>query len=230
MSHNVLVFLCDLNKAIVNCFLHYYSQHLKHKNVALIGLEETDFAKAISPPEDSSVTHASVLHVFKGADGTVWVNLQTLDQLILVIKQYQSQKEKIHLVVGNTASGIQIFHDEIVKQTVNLHINDIPELLGIRFKERAGQLVTCRRNPGAEPRSSASLVVGSAEKIQSLYEYIIKMCSSSVHEDKCSTFPPSVLREHMMRLATTEVRNAGSLGGNLYLAKKWGSHQIWSAY
>ncbi len=184
--------------------LNNSSQDLKHKNVALVALEETDFEQAISP--SSNEANAPVLCVDKSSNGssTVWMKLHTMNQLTLAITKYKLQKEKIRLVVGNTASGIQIFHDKIVKQTINLHIADIPELLGIEEDKRS------------------FLCVGSAERLQSLYDYLKMKCSNYTATDDRTSFPPLIMHKHMMRLATTEIRNAGSVGGNLYLAKKWG--------
>ena len=181
-----------------------YSHDLKHKNVALVGLEEIDFEQA-NPP-CSNQANVPVLYVDKSSNGssTVWMKLYTMNQLTLAIKKHKLQKEKIRLVVGNTASGIQIYHDEILKQTINLHIADIPELLGIK-----------------EDRMSF-LCVGSAERLQSLYDYLKRKCSNYSATDDRTSFPPLIMQKHMMRLATTEIRNAGSIGGNLYLAKRWG--------
>ncbi len=179
--------------------LFSYSRDLKHENVAVVGSEEIDYPLALSAPSIPALCE------FSSSDGTVWMKILNMIQLAQAIQKYSSQREKIRLVVGNTASGIQIFQDEIKKQNIYLYIADIPELLGIQ-------------------ESESSLIIGATERLQSLYEYINNMCScSSVHENShTTTYLPSVMRTHMMRLATTEIRNAGCVSGNLYLAKKWG--------
>ena len=180
----------------------FYRYSMKHKNVVVMAEEEPDYPFTAA---ENTTRSPPVLQVYSDPAGVIWTKVTNMNQLILAIKQYKDRKEKIHLTVGNTAYGIQIFQEAIKKQTIYIHIADIPELLGIR-------------------RSESMLVVGAAEILQALYEYLgneVKKASNGCN-DPCSTPPMEIMHRHMMRLATTEVRNAGSVGGNLYLAKMWG--------
>ena len=141
-----------------------------------------------------------------------WIKVNTLEQLMALIQDIPKEdRQKIHFVVGNTAYGIQPFQDKIKKQTICLYIADIPDL-------------------GQMSQDGSSMIAGAAVSLQSLFQYCrlqvennkkMKMTKKKADDDLQSSFPLEVLYNHMKRLATTEVRNAGSLAGNLYLAKMW---------
>lgn len=137
---------------------------------------------------------------------SIWYGLRTLNQLWYYLRRYQRKRQFVRLVTANTAYGIQPYQKFIQQQNIMLFIGHIPDLMLLEQQEE-----------NIIARCSVPI-----QQLRDLMESLSKACEETAYEetDQCTSYPPSVAYKHWKRLATTEVRNVGSIGGNLFLAKK----------
>ncbi|XP_024538449.1 probable aldehyde oxidase 1 [Selaginella moellendorffii] len=122
-----------------------------------------------------------------------WIRPGGLEEVFTMLERYQ---DTARLVAGNTSTGI--YKDDLQSSPeVFIEIGAVPELLEEKVIE-----------DGIE--------VGAAVKISKL----IALLEASGRSDSSGVYLK--LAEHMRKVATLHVRNAGSVGGNLILAQKLG--------
>lgn len=131
---------------------------------------------------------------------SIWHGLKTLDQLWYYLRKYESKRNFVRLVTANTVYGIQPFQDMIKQQYIMLFIGAIPEFTKLEQKEE--------------------IVAGCAVPIQRLKDLMDTLSKASQPMDKKTSYPPSIASKYWKRLATTEIRNVGSIAGNLFLSRK----------
>ena len=129
-----------------------------------------------------------------------WHGLSTIDQLWTVLQKYERQRERVRLVVGNTAYGIQPVQPLIMAQNIMLYIGHIPVLKQLTHDD-------------------SMVVARCAVTIEQLRSCMKDLTKAYKPKDQRSSYPPLVAYEHWKRLATTEIRNIASIAGNLYLAR-----------
>ena len=132
---------------------------------------------------------------------TTWFGLHTLDQLWSLLWKYRRERDRIRIVTGNTAYGIQPVQPLIEQQKIMLYIGRIATLTELIIDDK-------------------SITARCSVPIQRLQDLVQSLAKAHMDGDERSSYPPSVAYKHWRRLATTEVRNVGSIGGNLYLARK----------
>ena len=136
-------------------------------------------------------------------DDAIWYGLNTVDQLWSMLWSLQANREHIRIVTGNTAYGIQPMQPTIDKQNIMLYIGNIPQLTEIDEIVNDGNSITAR----------------CSVPIQRLQDTMKKLADAHKHHNEQSSCPAQIAYDHWQRLATTEIRNVGSIAGNLYLAR-----------
>ena len=150
-------------------------------------------------PESEEVDIPDMLVTSKG-DAT-WFGLRTLDQLWSLLWQFRGERDHIRIVTGNTAYGIQPVQPIIEQQRMMLYIARIARLTELIADD---EIITA----------------GCSVPIQRLRDCVKSLSEVRKEKDERSSHPPTVAYEHWRRLATTEVRNVGSIGGNFYIARE----------
>ena len=165
----------------------------QHPNIRVIHQE----------PESEEVDVPDMLVTSKG--DAIWYGLRTIDQLWSLLWKFRGDRAHVRIVTGNTAYGMQPVQPIIEQQKIMLYIGHIACLLELTSDKKT---ITAR----------------CSVPIQRLRDLVKQLAETHDHEkvDECSSYPPSVAYEHWRRLATAEVRNVGSIGGNLYLARECG--------
>ena len=156
----------------------------------------------IDAPESLHPTMFAVVHRRGPHHQASWSRPVTLTQLWHLLSM-QPTRDNVRLVVGNTACGIQPFQPFLKKQTIMICIANIPELTKMSYDR-------------------STIAVGAAVAIYRLLNLCKSFIQSKRKASARSTYPPEVIYNHLQQLATIELRNVGSLAGNLYLAKMWG--------
>ena len=134
---------------------------------------------------------------------SIWYGLQTLNQLWDLLQKYETDREYVRLVAGNTVYGIQIFQEFIRRQSIMLFIGRIPDLTELKYDDE-------------------KIVARCAVPIQQLWNLMQSLSRAHIGNDQHSTYPPAIAYKHWRRLATTEIRNVASIAGNLYITKVHG--------
>ena len=134
-------------------------------------------------------------------DDANWFGLRTIDQLWSTLWILQKDRRFVRLMTGNTAFGIQPVQPKIEMQMIMLYIGGIPQLTEVFVDDSC---ITAR----------------CSVPIQHLQDHMRHLVEAHKGEDARSTYPPSVAYNHWKRLATVEIRNVGSIGGNLYIARE----------
>lgn len=171
------------------------SRQTTHPNIAIEEVEAQLFSL-------SNGGTAEPILVSKKDDYT-WYGLKTLEQLWFYLQKFRNQRESVRIVAANTAIGIQVYQKFIKRQNTMLFVGRIPELTVLK-------------------KDSNFITAGCAVPIQELRDEMESLSKAYAGKDKRSSYPPSVAFNHWRRLATTEIRNVGSIAGNLYLAKVQG--------
>ena len=149
-------------------------------------------------PEAKEYDKPDMLVSKKG--GAIWYGLSVLDQLWPLLKKYEDQREHVRIVTANTAYGIQPVQPIIEQQKIMLFIGHIPQLTELACDGK-------------------TIVARCSVPIQQLRDLVQSLSTAHV-EDQRSSYPPTIAYNHWKRLATTEIRNVGSIAGNLYLARR----------
>ena len=68
--------------------------------------------------------------------------------------------------------------------------------------------------------SHETITARCAVPIQQLRDMMESLSKAYKGTDLCTSYPPTIAYNHWKRLATTEIRNVGSIAGNLFLVKK----------
>ncbi|XP_024540221.1 indole-3-acetaldehyde oxidase [Selaginella moellendorffii] len=122
-----------------------------------------------------------------------WIRPGGLEEVFTMLERYQ---DTARLVAGNTSTGI--YKDDLQSSPeVFIEIGAVPEVL-------------------EEKATKDGIEVGAAVKISKL----IALLEAFGRSDSSGVYLK--LAEHMRKVATLHVRNAGSVGGNLILAQKLG--------
>lgn len=150
-------------------------------------------------PESEEVDIPDMFMTNEG--GATWFGLRTIDQLWSLLWKYQGERDHIRIVTGNTAYGIQPVQPMMERQTMMLYIGRIVHLTELISDDK-------------------SITARCSVTIQRLRDCVKSLAEAHKKEDERSSHPPSVAYEHWQRLATTEVRNVGSIGGNFYIARE----------
>jgi len=129
------------------------------------------------------------------ADGTEsvvqWAHPLTLDALVSLIQTYPDANKKY--VVGNTSSGI--YSDADVELYID--IRNIPDLQG-------------------SVANGTSLLVGAATAITDFIQLVESVVAAD--PDKGMSF--AAVLPHLRRIASNQIRNVGSIAGNLMITQK----------
>jgi len=125
-------------------------------------------------------------------DGITWLTPSTLDQLYSYLDQYDPETTK--LIIGNTSSGI--YKDD--KPTVYIDLQNISDLK-------------------ATSTTSSGLYVGSTVTISDFIDILTSLQTTLSSEQ--GAFLPGLIQQ-VKRIAGTQIRNAGSVGGNLMMVHK----------
>ena len=158
--------------------------------------------RVIHQEAESEEVNIPDMLVTSNGDAT-WYGLCTIDQLWSLLWKFRGDRGCIRIVTGNTAYGIQPVQPIIEQQKIMLYIGRIARLL---------ELIADEKN----------ITARCSVPIQRLQDLVKQLAEAHEKEDQRSSYPPSVAYEHWRRLATTEVRNVGSIGGNIYLARECG--------
>lgn len=125
------------------------------------------------------------------------------DQLWYYLQKYESKRQFVRIVTANTAYGIQPYQKFIKEQYIMLFIGNIPDLIKL-------------------DQQKEEIVARCAVPIQQLRDLMESLSKAYKGTDQRTSYPPSVAYRHWKRLATTEIRNVGSIAGNLFLARNHG--------
>jgi xanthine dehydrogenase iron-sulfur cluster and FAD-binding subunit A len=147
-----------------------------------------------SRSEDNSLT---INHVEGKPEATVarrqWFTATSLSNAFELLKTHSDGKQEVKLVVGNTSAGVY----KNIKPEVYIDISHIPELFVVKASNEFLQV-----GAGVPLSKLINLLVGESAK------------SKSVVYDE--------LAKHVGQIASEQVRNRASLGGNLILAQRFG--------
>ena len=150
-------------------------------------------------PESEEVDIPDIF-IARNGDAT-WFGLRTISQLWSLLWLFRSKRKEVRIVTGNTAYGIQPVQPKIEEQKTMLFVGHIPELTSLDAND-------------------ACITARCSVPIQHLLNLVRHLAEAHKSGDKRSSYPPSIAYNHWKRLATTEIRNVGSIGGNFYLAKE----------
>jgi xanthine dehydrogenase/oxidase len=157
---------------------------------------------------------ARPLMFYNASTNTHWLRPLTLDELCHALQDYAGQA--VQLVGGNTSIGVSkyfngsgpYYHADPVN--VYIDINSIPDLVSSSFNQSTGELTV-----GAGVTISSTIAL-----LRQYGKFITTKDWNDVIEHK-STF--DVVAHHLLKIANTQVRNAGSLAGNLCLFLRYTS-------
>lgn len=159
----------------------------------------------------NGVKHEKVHPRFRFSDSVsvkerekVWVEAERLTDISETLKMYQNRTSReMKLVVGNTAAG----YYKNIKPDVYVDISKVEELLVLREK-------------------ADEIEVGAAVTISNFIEFLENLDLKSkaalngcVAGVKSTTIIAHVLAAHLREVASNHVRNWGSVGGNLMMAR-----------
>ena len=130
-----------------------------------------------------------------------WFGLRTIDQLWYLLWKFRGERDHIRIVTGNTAYGIQPVQPIMEQQRMMLYIGRIAHLTELIYDHK-------------------NITARCSVPIQHLRDVVKCFAEAYKIKDERSSYPPTVAYEHWRRLATTEVCNVGSIGGNFYIARE----------
>ncbi|HEY0323382.1 MAG TPA: molybdopterin cofactor-binding domain-containing protein [Pyrinomonadaceae bacterium] len=129
--------------------------------------------------------------------GYEWFRPLTLAEVQSLKERYDDGTGNFKLVVGNTSIGI--YKIDVSNPHVLVDVSAIPEMLGFR-----------------EDESKEGFHVGAANTLQELVEYLDKTIEQV---DSAKTRGLVALRRHVLDIANLQVRNVGSLAGNIMMTR-----------
>lgn len=129
--------------------------------------------------------------------GYRWFRPLTLSQVQSLKEHYDDGKGNFKLVVGNTSIGI--YKINVSNPHVLVDVSAIPEMLGFR-----------------EDENKEGFQVGAANTLQELIEYLDKTIERLA---PAKTRGLVAMRRHLLDVANLQVRNVGSLAGNIMMTR-----------
>jgi xanthine dehydrogenase/oxidase len=146
------------------------------------------------PPE--LIAYAEKLSPFESAGrGYQWFRPSTLEEAQQIKATHGGNSRNVKLVVGNTSIGI--YKADVDDPHILIDIHAIPSLLGFR-------------------ESKEGLEVGAAEPLSNVIDELQRVIASRP-ADKTRGF--AAFRRHLLDVANLQVRNIGSIGGNVMMTR-----------
>ncbi len=127
--------------------------------------------------------------------GYRWFRPATLQEAQRIKAAHGGNSRNVKLVVGNTSIGIYKF--DVDDPHILIDIHAIPDLLGCR-------------------ESDHGLGIGAAEPLQNVIDELQRVIASRPRE-KTRGF--AAFRRHLLDVANLQVRNIGSIGGNVMMTR-----------
>ncbi|KAG0562492.1 hypothetical protein KC19_9G150900 [Ceratodon purpureus] len=136
----------------------------------------------------------------------VWIDPEGLLDVFEAMKTYQGTAE-VKLVVGNTAAG----YYKDIRPNVYIDVSKVDELVKL-----------CEKADGIEVGASVTIsnFIGFLENLENLkLEGSTNGGIDVANSSTDGTSVPHVLAAHLKKIASNHVRNWGSVGGNLMMAR-----------
>jgi xanthine dehydrogenase/oxidase len=127
--------------------------------------------------------------------GYRWFRPATLEEAQHIKASHGGNSRNVKLVVGNTSIGI--YKADVDDPHVLIDIHAIPDLLGFR-------------------ESNSGLEAGAAEPLQNVIDELQRVIATKPRE-KTRGF--AAFRRHLLDVANLQVRNIGSIGGNVMMTR-----------
>ncbi len=128
--------------------------------------------------------------------GYQWFRPLNLAQVLKLKERFDDHTGNFKLVVGNTSIGI--YKIDVNDPHVLVDVSAVPEMLGFR-EEKDG------------------FRAGAANTLQQLIEYLDKVLAGL---DPAKSSGLDALRRHLLDIANLQVRNVGSLAGNIMMTRQ----------
>jgi len=146
------------------------------------------------PPE--LIEYAEKMSSLESAGrGYRWFRPATLGEAQRIKASHGGNSRNVKLVVGNTSIGI--YKADVDDPHVLIDIHAIPDLLGFR-------------------ESSEGLAIGAAESLSNVIDELQRVIATR-SKDKTRGF--AAFRHHLLDVANLQVRNIGSIGGNVMMTR-----------
>jgi len=146
------------------------------------------------PPE--LIEYANKMASLESAGrGYRWFRPATLEEAQRIKAANGGNSKNVKLVVGNTSIGI--YKADVADPHILIDIHAIPNLLGFRD-------------------SDSGLEVGAAESLQNVIDELQRVIAKKPKE-KTRGF--AAFRTHLLDVANLQVRNIGSIGGNVMMTR-----------
>jgi xanthine dehydrogenase/oxidase len=184
-------------KSFARDYEEHNTYYTNHPCVPADGVRKHDAeTKVIFPAELlKRAKNPQPLH-FEGR-GYLWFRPLTLSEVQSLKETYDDGKGNFKLVVGNTSIGI--YKADVSNPHVLVDVSAIPEMLGFR-----------------EDKGGEGFKVGAANTLQELIEYLDKAIERL---DESKTRGLVALRRHVLDVANLQVRNVGSIAGNIMMTR-----------
>lgn len=184
-------------KSFARDYEEHNTYYTNHPCVPADGVKKQDEESKTSFPVSlmERARNPRPLH-FEGR-GYRWFRPLTLSEVQLLKEQYDDQAGNFKLVVGNTSIGI--YKIDVNNPHVLVDVSAIPEMLGFQ-----------------EDKTGEGFHVGAANTLQELIEYLDKAIERL---DEAKTRGLVALRRHVLDVANLQVRNVGSIAGNIMMTR-----------
>jgi xanthine dehydrogenase/oxidase len=129
------------------------------------------------------------------ARGYRWFRPATLEEAQDIKARNGGNSTNVKLVIGNTSIGI--YKADVADPHILIDIHAIPDLLGFRVSDKG-------------------LDIGAAESLQNVIDELQRAITTKP-KDKTRGF--AAFRTHLLDVANLQVRNIGSIGGNVMMTR-----------
>ena len=147
------------------------------------------------PPELIEYANKMASSLESAGRGYRWFRPATLEEAQSIKAANGGNSKNVKLVVGNTSIGI--YKADVADPHILIDIHAIPSLLGFRD-------------------SDSGLEIGAAESLQNVIDELQRVIAKKPKE-KTRGF--AAFRTHLLDVANLQVRNIGSIGGNVMMTR-----------